>query len=140
MHVTDPQALRRILMESRTVAVLGASTTPHRPAFYVPDYLHAHGYRILPVNPNHLGEVQWGVPFKATLAELGEPVDVVDVFRQPALLLGHLDDLVACRPRVVWLQEGIRSDALAVALEREGIDIVQDECTYALHRRFGLGS
>jgi uncharacterized protein len=139
MQVTGSQGLRRILEESRTIAVLGASTTPHRPAFYVPDYLHEHGYRVLPVNPNHLGETQWGAPFRSTLAELGEPVDMVDVFRQPSFLMGHLDDFLACRPKVVWLQQGIRSDELAAALEREGIDLVQDECTYALHRRFGLG-
>jgi uncharacterized protein len=138
MHVTDTPSLKRILQESRTIAVLGASTTPHRPAFYVPDYLHARGYRVLPVNPTHAGEKQWGEPFRSTLAELGEPVDMVDVFRRPELVMGHLDDLIACRPKVVWLQQGIRSDALAAALEREGIDIVQDECTYALHRRFGL--
>ena len=138
MHVTDSQSLKRILQESHTVAVLGASTTPHRPAFYVPDYLHAHGYRVLPVNPTHAGETQWGEPFRNTLAELGEPIDMVDVFRRPELLMAHLDDLLACRPKVVWLQQGIQSDPLAAALDREGIDIVQDECTYALHRRFGL--
>lgn len=139
MQVKESHALRRILEESRTIAVLGASTTPHRPAFYVPDYLHEQGYRILPVNPNHLGERQWGEPFRSTLAELGEPVDMVDVFRQPSFLMAHLDDFLACRPKVVWLQQGIRSEELAKALEREGIDIVQDECTYALHRSFGLG-
>ena len=138
MHVTDSQSLKRILQESHTIAVLGASMTAHRPAFYVPDYLHAHGYRVLPVNPRYVGETQWGEPFRGTLAELGEPVDLVDVFRRSELLMPHLDDLLACRPKVVWLQQGIQSDELAAALDHEGIDIVQDECTYALHRRFGL--
>jgi predicted CoA-binding protein len=90
------------------------------------------------VNPNHAGESQWGERFRGTLADLGEPIDMVDVFRRPEFLMAHLDDLIACRPKVVWLQQGIQSDPLAAALDREGIDIVQDECTYALHRRFGL--
>jgi predicted CoA-binding protein len=138
MHIIDSQSLKRILQESHTIAVLGASMTAHRPAFYVPDYLHEHGYRVLPVNPRYAGETQWGEPFRSTLAELGEPIDLVDVFRRSELLMPHLDDLVACRPKVVWLQQGIQSDELAVALDKEGIDIVMDECTYARHRQFGL--
>ncbi len=129
---SDPRILE-VLRNARTVAVLGAHHEPSRPAFYVPDYLHAQGYRILPVNPAFAGKQLWGQPVRATLAELGEPVDIVDVFRRPDLLPGHLDDILAMAPRarLVWLQLGIRNDAFARAVEAAGIDVVQDRCTLA---------
>jgi predicted CoA-binding protein len=129
-----------ILTSSRTIAVLGASIHADRPAHYVPEYLHYHGYRILPVNPAHLGETGWGEPYRATLAELDEPIDLVDVFRHPRFLPSHLDDLLAMKPlpRVVWLQQGIRHDLFAADLSTAGIEVVQDRCTLADHRRLGL--
>ncbi len=137
---TDAQ-VTQVLAGARTIAVLGAHVEPSRPAFYVPDYLHAQGYRVLPVNPQLVGRTLWGEPVRATLAELGEPVDIVDVFRRPDLLPGHLDEILAMapRPRLVWLQLGIRNDAFARAIEAAGIDVVQDRCTLADHRRLGVG-
>ena len=80
-------------------------------------------------------------PVRATLAELGEPVDIVDVFRRPDLLPGHLADVLAMapRPRLVWLQLGIRNDAFARAVQDAGSDVVQDRCTLADHRGIRLG-
>lgn len=140
-EITTPAALTSVLRAARTIAVLGAHHEPARPAFYVPDYLHAQGYRILPVNAVLPGQTLWGEPVRKTLAELGEPVDIVDVFRRPDLLPGHLDDLLAMspRPRLVWLQLGIRNDAFARAVEAAGIDVVQDRCTLADHRALGIG-
>lgn len=133
--------LARILRDARTVAVLGAHDDPSRPAFYVPDYLHEQGYRILPVNPGLAGKTLWGETVCATLAELEGPIDLVDVFRRGELVAGHLDDLLAIhpRPKVVWLQLGVRSDEAARRLEAEGIEVVQDRCTLADHRRLGIG-
>jgi uncharacterized protein len=132
---------RTVLTRARTIAVLGAHDQPSRPAFYVPDYLHDQGYRILPVNPGLAGRTLWGEPVRASLRDLGEPVDVVDVFRRSELLPGHLDEILAMRPRpgLVWLQLGIRNDAFADALRREGIEVIQDRCTLADHRALGLG-
>ena len=132
--------VREALAAARTIAVLGAHPEDSRPASYVPAYLHSVGYRVLPVNPRCAGQRLFGETVRATLAELGEPVDLVDVFRRPQDLEGHLDDLLAMspRPRLVWLQSGIRHDALAARLLAEGIDVVQDRCTYADHRRMGL--
>ena len=135
MHVTDSASLKRILQESHTIAVLGASTTPHRPAFYVPDYLHAHGYRVLPVNPRYVGETQWGEPFRSTLAELGEPVDLVDVFRRPEHAPGIAEEAVAAGAGAIWLQVGIVSPQARAIVEEAGIDYVEDECTKVVHRR-----
>ncbi|MCB9675343.1 MAG: CoA-binding protein [Alphaproteobacteria bacterium] len=129
------ESVRPILEKARTVAVLGASTHRHRAGFYVPAYLVEHGYRVLPVNPMHVGETLHSQPVRATLAEIDEPVDLVDVFRRPDQLPAHVDDLLALRPAVVWFQLGIRNDAVAERLRAEGIEVVQDRCTLADHRR-----
>jgi uncharacterized protein len=135
--IREPDILN-VLERSRVVAVLGAHREAHRPAFYVPDYLHQHGYRVVPVNPGLVGQTLWGEPVRAHLTELGEAVDLVDVFRRPAAIDDHLADFLAMRPapRVVWFQLGIRNDRVAAALVAAGIDVVQDRCTLADHRRF----
>ena len=137
---TDAQ-IAEALRTARVIAVLGAHHEPSRPAFYVPEYLHGQGYRILPVNPQLAGRSLWGEPVRASLAELGVAVDIVDVFLRPDLLPGHLAEILAMspRPRLVWLQQGIRNDAFARALDAEGLDVVQDRCTLADHRRLGVG-
>ena len=137
---TDPE-IADVLRAARTIAVLGAHEQPQKPAFYVPEYLHERGYRIVPVNPVLAGEVLWGETVRGTLAEIDEPVDVVDVFRRPELLMGHMADLLAMKPRpkLVWLQLGIRDDAFARAVQAAGMDVVQDRCTLADHRRLGIG-
>ncbi len=138
MILTGDQAAAEVLARSRVVAVLGAQRDAYLPAHYVTDYLHRHGYRILPVNPVHLGHTLWGEPFRAHLTELTEPVDLVDVFRRPDALDDHLADFLAMQPhpRTVWFQLGIRNDRVAAALAAAGIDVVQDRCTKADHARF----
>ncbi len=137
-ELTRDVDLARVLERSRVVAVLGAHRETDRPAFYVPDYLHEQGYRILPVNPQLSGEILWGEPVRAHLGELTQPVDLVDVFRRPDALDDHLADFLAMQPlpRAVWFQLGIRNDRVAAALVARGIDVVQDHCTLADHRRF----
>ena len=132
--------LERILRRSRTIAVLGAHPKPSRPAFYVADYLHRQGYRVLPVNPRFEKRVLWDGEARPALADLREPVDVVVVFRRSEHVPGHLDDILAMdpKPEAVWLQQGIRNDDAATRLESEGIDVVQDACMLVEHRRFGL--
>ncbi len=141
-ELTHEHEIAAVLRGARTIAVLGAHEDPVKAACYVPEYLHAQGYRILPVNPALAGRELWGERVRARLADIAEAVDVVDVFRRPEALPGHLDDLLAMspRPRVVWLQLGIRNDAFAAALVAAGIDVVQDRCTLADHRRLGIGS
>lgn len=137
---TDAQ-LREILSGSPTIAILGVHEAPEKAAFYVPDYLHDEGYRILGVNPGYAGKTLFDAPVTATLAELGEPVDLVDVFRRGELITGHVDDILAMspRPRFVWFQLGIRNDEAAAALEAAGITVIQNRCTLADHQRLGLG-
>lgn len=143
-EVTDRAQVRSILAESRTIAVLGASTDHARPGWYVPDYLHSQGYRILPVNPLHARHEarEWGEPYLHRLDELaGTAVDIVDVFRHPLALPQHLDDFLAMnpRPKVIWFQLGIRNDEVAAKLIAAGIEVVQNRCTLADHRAMGVG-
>jgi uncharacterized protein len=135
--VQDDAGLARILREVTTIAVLGAKSDAGQPAFYVPSYLKARGYRILPVNPTRVGERILGEPVVATLADLPERVDAVEVFRRPQFLPGHAGEILRLpwKPAVVWFQLGIRHDAAAAELARAGIRVVQDRCMMPEHRR-----
>jgi hypothetical protein len=140
--VDDDAGLTRILREARTVAVLGAKADAGAPAYYVPAYLAARGYEVRPVNPTLAGRRLHGELTVATLADLAEPVDVIDVFRRPQFLPVHAAEIIRLpwRPAVVWFQLGIRNDAVAAQLEAAGKTVVQSRCTLAEHRRLGLGA
>lgn len=133
--------LDRVLREVRTIAILGASNRPDRAGSYVGEYLRRVGYTVLPVNPAHVGETLFGHRVVGTLAELQQPVDMIDVFRRPSAIDGHVDEILAMQPlpSVVWLQLGIRNDRAAQRLIAAGIDVVQDRCTLAEHRASGIG-
>jgi predicted CoA-binding protein len=135
--VQDDDGLRRILTESRAIAVLGAKADRFAPSHFVPAYLLDHGYRILPVNPTIVGQRVFGVPAVAKLADLAEPVDLVEVFRRPQYLPGHAEEILAMphRPAAVWFQLGIRHDGAAERLAAAGIRVVQDRCMMPEHRR-----
>jgi len=130
-----------MLRNTRVIAVLGAHHERHRAAFYVPDYLATQGYRIIPVNPTLDAKQLWGEPVRNTLAEIAEPVDMVDVFRRSELLPRHLGDMLAMQPRpnYVWLQLGVRNDRVAQQLVAAGIEVVQDLCTLAEHKGRNIG-
>ena len=135
--VTDDAGLAAIFRESRTIAVVGAKAGAGEPAHYVPAYLRAQGYRILPVNPELAGRRLHDTATVAHVADLPGPVDVVEIFRRPEYLPGHADEILALgwRPRVVWFQLGIRNDAAAERLARAEIRVVQDRCMMPDHRR-----
>jgi predicted CoA-binding protein len=139
--IDDDEGLARILIEARTVAVLGAKARPGEPAYYVPAYLAARGYRILPVNPRLGRRTIHGVPAVDTVAGLHEPVDVLEVFRAPPHLPAHADEILAMAspPPVVWFQLGIRHDGAAERLARAGLRVVQNRCMMPEHRRLVAG-
>ena len=134
--------IRELLTTSPRIAVLGIHHEPEKAAFYVPEYLHDEGYEIHGVNPMFVGQTLFGNPVRATLAELGTPIDLVDVFRKAELLPGHVEDILAMnpRPKVVWFQLGIKNDDVAKILEAAGIVVVQSRCTLADHQRLGMGA
>lgn len=128
----------RVLKDSRVVAVVGFHHDAMKPAYYVPEYLHRQGYTIIPVNPALAGrgESFFGHRAVSTLAEISTPVDVVEIFRRSDKVAGHLADILAMQPlpKVVWLQQGIRDEATARALNARGIDVIQDRCMLSDHR------
>lgn len=134
METTDTDTLREYLKSSKTVAVLGASSDPERAGFYIPQRLSKVGYHIIPVNPNHAGVELWGEKVRGSLSEITEPVDILDVFRRPEALMNHLEEILKLKPRLVWLQSGIRNQAFADKLEAAGIPVVQDACLAVAHR------
>ena len=135
---TAPDDIARIVRESQRIAVLGIKTEAQRdqPAFYVPEYMATVGYDIVPV-PVYYPEVTaiMGRPVYRTVASVAPPVDMVNVFRRPHHIPPHVDDLLAARPRVVWLQLGIQNDQAAEAWARAGIQVVQNRCLLVEHRR-----
>lgn len=135
--IDDDDGLRAILREAKRVAVVGAKVGEPEAAWYVPAYLAARGYRIRPVNPKLAGREVHGARTVASVAELGEPVDVIEIFRRPEHLPAHAEEILALpwRPRAVWFQLGIKNDAAAERLARAGIDVVQDRCMMPEHRK-----
>lgn len=137
--VEDRAGVERILRETRRVAVLGIKTRETQaPAYYVPEYAQEAGYEIIPV-PVYFPEVTeiLGERVYRSVAAIPGEVDMVNVFRRPADVPAHVDDIIAKRPRSVWLQLGIRNDAAAERLARAGIDVVQDRCLLVELRRIG---
>ena len=139
MDPSDAQ-LRQLLENVRTIAVVGIKSGEGDDAYQVPRYMQQHGYRILPVSPK-LARVL-DEPAKATLADVGEHVDLVNVFRAPPHVPAHVDEVLGLSPlpRAVWLQLGIRHDAAAARLAQEGVKVVQDRCLMVEHRRLLGGS
>jgi len=135
--LTSGDAISGLLRETKSIAVLGIKPETHayQPAFYVPKYMAAAGYEIIPV-PVYYPEVTeiLGLPVYRRLADIPVDVDMVNVFRRPNDIPPHVDDILAKRPKSVWLQQGIRNDKVAETLAREGIKVVQDLCLMVEHR------
>ncbi|MGH2342082.1 CoA-binding protein [Segnochrobactraceae bacterium EtOH-i3] len=122
--------MRAILAATRVIAVVGASPKPERPSYDVMRFLLSRGYRVIPVNPGQAGKEILGCPVVAALADIGEPIDMVDVFRTPDQVDGIVTELLALepRPKTLWLQiDVIAPDAAARALAA-GVDVVMDRC------------
>lgn len=136
--VTTEQGIAEIIRNSRRVAVLGMKTEAQsgQPAFYVPEYLHRAGVDVVPV-PVYYPDVTeiLGKKVYRTLADIPGEIDLVDVFRRSQDVPPHLDDILAAKPRAVWMQSGIRHDEAARRLAEAGIKVVQDRCLMVEHRR-----
>jgi predicted CoA-binding protein len=136
--ITDDAGIRELLSTARRIAVLGIKTEAQadRPAFYVPKFLADAGVEVVPV-PVYYPDAKkiLGRPVYRRVADVPGEIDLVDVFRRSPDVAGHLDDLLAKRPRAVWLQLGIRNDAAAEALAKDGILVVQDRCLMVDWRR-----
>jgi predicted CoA-binding protein len=136
--VDDDAQIARVLRAAKRVAVLGIKTERQsgQPAFYVPQYLQRAGYDVVPV-PVYYPEATeiLGQPVYRSVAAIPEPVDLVVVFRRSRDVPPHVDDLIAARPKAVWMQSGIWNDEAAQRLAEAGIEVVQDRCAMVEHRR-----
>ncbi len=126
--------IRNILLTSKTIAVVGMSTKPGRPSQDVPLYLKAHGYSIIPVNPNAT-EIA-GTKAYPDLLSIPEKVDVVEIFLHAEDVPPVVEDAIKIGAKVVWMQEGIANQAAAERAERAGLKAVQDMCMRVAHRYF----
>lgn len=123
-----------ILADTRTIALVGASPNPARPSNSVMRYLLDAGYRVIPVRPA-VREVL-GVPAVASLAEIDEPIDLVDVFRRVDACADVTREAVAAGARAVWLQQGLVSPECRAIADEAGLDYVEDQCTAVVHTVF----
>lgn len=126
--------MERILAGSKVIAVVGLSGNPERPSHDVAAYMQRNGYRILPVNPKLDGPVLGEQPYQS-LEEIGEHVDIVDVFRRPVDVPSAVDGAIAIGADTVWMQLGIVNNAAAAKAEAAGITVVMDRCIKVEHRR-----
>ncbi|HKJ63106.1 MAG TPA: CoA-binding protein, partial [Hyphomicrobiales bacterium] len=118
--------IRTILREAKSFAMVGASANPVRPSFFVLKYLVAKGYRVFPVNPGHAGGQIAGQRVYASLADLPEAVDVVDIFRNSEAAYGVTEQAIAIGAKVVWMQLGVRNDEAAALAEAAGMKVVMN--------------
>lgn len=133
-----PDQLRTLLREAKTVAVVGLSPRPERPSHGVARYLTDAGYRIVPVNPGH-AEILGTRSYPSLAAAAAEhAIDVVDVFRRSEAAGAVVDEAIAIRPRLVWLQLGVVDEAAAARARAAGIPIVMNRCLAVDHQRLGV--
>jgi predicted CoA-binding protein len=132
-HDSYPNAyLRRILGETKTIAMVGASANWNRPSFFAMKYLQTKGYRVIPVNPGQAGKEILGEPCYASMTEIPEAFDMVDVFRNSEAAGPIVEEAIALKDakgiRTVWMQLGVRNDAAAERAEAAGLQVVMNRC------------
>jgi predicted CoA-binding protein len=129
----DINTLRRILHESKTIAVVGLSADWFRPSYFAAKYMQEHGYRVIPVNPKYpeiLGEKCY-----RSLRDVPEKIDIVDVFRKTADVLPIAEDAIVIRAKVLWQQLGVKNEAAAAKAHAAGLETVMDRCVKIEHGR-----
>ena len=128
MPLTSDAEIKALLEETRTIAVVGASDRPDRPSFRVMKTLQDHGYRTIPVNPQITGEHIHGEFVFRELAQLGDPIDMVDVFRRSDVVGAVVDEAIAIGAKSIWMQLGVIDQAAAARAEAAGLKVVMDRC------------
>ena len=125
---TSDAEIRRILGETRTIALVGASPKPERDSHEVMAFLQHQGYRVIPVNPVCAGDTILGERVRASLAEIDEPIDLVDVFRNSEAAGPVTDEAIAAKARAVWMQLGVVNEPAAERARKAGLAVVMDRC------------
>ncbi len=137
--IDDVDGLRRLLAQTRTIAVVGLSAKWNRPSFFAAQYMQQRGYTIIPVNPAY--DTVLGQTCYPSLRDIPVPVDMVDCFRKPEDLLPIVDDAIAIGARSLWLQLGVINTEAVARAEAAGLDVVMDRCVKIEYARLfgGLG-
>jgi len=138
MPLTTDDEIAQLLRDTRTIALVGASDRPIRPSYGVMQTLQAHGYRVFPVNPQITGEHVHGEYVWRELAQIGEPIDLVDIFRNSAAAGDAVDEAIAAGAKAVWMQLGVINEEAAARAEAAGLKVVMDRCPAIEIPRLGI--
>ena len=128
MPLTSDRDIADLLSRVRTIALVGASDRPSRPSYGVMKYLQSRGYRVIPVNPQITGEHVHGEYVWRELGQIGEPIDMVDIFRRSQAAGEAVDEAIAIGAKAVWLQIGVINEEAAARAEAAGLQVVMDRC------------
>lgn len=138
MPLTRDEDIKTLLVGARTIAIVGASDRPDRPSYGVMKRLQDHGYRVIPVNPQITGEHVHGEFVFRELAQLGDPIDIVDIFRRPEAAGDAVDEAIKVGAKAVWMQLGVVNDEAAARAEAAGLKVVMDRCPAIEIPRLGV--
>ena len=138
MVLTADPDIAELLKGARTIAMIGASDNPSRASFGVMKFLQDQGYRVIPVNPRLTGEHVHGEYVWRELAQIGEPIDIVDIFRNSADAAAAVDEAIAANAAAVWMQLGVVNHPAAQKAEAAGLKVVMDHCLKIEFERLGL--
>lgn len=128
MPLTRDEDIAELLSSVRTIALVGASDRPDRPSYEVMRFLQDHGYRVFPINPQITGEHVHGEYVWRELSQIGEPIDLVDIFRRPEAAGDAVDQAIAAGAKAVWMQLGVINEEAAARAEAAGLKVVMDRC------------
>lgn len=138
MPLTSDEDIARLLSETRTIALIGASDRPDRPSYEVMKFMQDHGYRVIPVNPQITGEHVHGEFVWRDLSQIGDPIDMVEIFRNGAAAGEAVDQAIAAGAKAVWMQLGVVNAEAAARAEAAGLKVVMDRCPMMEIPRLGL--
>jgi predicted CoA-binding protein len=138
MPLTADADIAELLSTTRTIALVGISDRPTRPSYGVMRTLQMHGYRVFPVNPQITGEHVHGEYVWRELAQIGEPIDMVDIFRNSEAAGDAVDEAIAAGAKAVWMQQGVINEAAAARAEAAGLKVVMDRCPAIEIPRLGI--
>ena len=137
MESYDDQFLKTVLQRTKTVAVVGVSMNTVRPSYYVARYLGLKGYKVIPVNPGHAGKPLFGSTVRASLSEISEPVDMVDIFRRSEAVPPIVDEALEHLPglKTIWMQIGVEHAEAAAKARAAGVDVIMNRCPKIEYQR-----